>query len=74
MGQPWRVAFALQDDGADVAAVNTIQRIIDEFYDAFEDEEIPPKALAILERLAARVRRSKGQLLDTAVSRCLAQA
>ena len=60
MGQPWRVAFALQDDGANVPALRAVERIIDEFHDAFEGEEIPPKALAILERLATEYAEAKG--------------
>ena len=60
MGQPWRVAFALQDDRANVPALRAVERIIDEFHDAFEGEEIPPKALAILERLAAEYAEAKG--------------
>ena len=43
MGQPWRVAFALQDDGANVPALRTVERIIDEFHDAFDDAEIRPR-------------------------------
>ena len=60
MGQPWRAAFALQDDGANVEALRVIERTIGEFHDAFEGEEIPPKALAILERLAVEYATAKG--------------
>ena len=61
IGQPWRVAHALQDDGANVPALRTVERVIEEFHDAFEGEEIPPKALAILDRLAAEYAEAKGQ-------------
>ena len=61
LAQPWRAALALQDDGANVPALRTVERVIEEFHDAFEGEEIPPKALAILDRLAAEYAEAKGQ-------------
>ena len=60
MGQPWKAAFALQEDGANVSALRIIEGIIDEFYEAFDGEEIPPKALAILKRLETEYTEAKG--------------
>ena len=51
MGQPWRVAFALQDDGADVASVRALERVRDELLDAYEDEPLPGKVKGVLDRL-----------------------
>ena len=60
IGMPWRVAFALQDDGVDVGALRVIQRTIDEFHAAFEGEAMPPKAMAILNRLYSEYAEAKG--------------
>ena len=68
MGQPWRVAFALQDDGADVAAVRALERVRDELLDAYEDEPLPGKVLAVLDKTGARVDSRKAGFVDIAES------
>ena len=53
IGLAWRVAFALQEDGAkDVRAMRTLESVIAEIWAAYEHGETPPdKVLDVLERL-----------------------
>ena len=61
MGLPWRVAFALQDDGAaSVAEMRVIERVVDDIVDAYGDITPPDKVLAVLERLHAEYAEAKG--------------
>ena len=61
IGIPWRVAFALQADGAaDLHALKVIERVRDEIYDIYEDSLIPDRVEAVLERLWAEYVEAKG--------------
>ncbi len=61
IGLPWRVAFALQADGAaDLHALKVIERVRDEIYHTYEDSSIPDKVEAVLERLWAEYVEAKG--------------
>ena len=61
IGLPWRVAFALQADGvADAKALEAIERVRDEIFDAYEDEPIPARVEAVLDRLWAEYVEAKG--------------
>ncbi len=61
LGIPWRVAFALQADGAvDWRAVQTLQRVMDEVIDAYGDEPMPDRVRARLESLNTEWRQAKG--------------
>ena len=61
IGLPWRVAFALQADGAaDLHALKVIERVRDEIYDIYEDSLIPDRVEAVLERLWAEYVEAKG--------------
>lgn len=53
IGIPWRVAFALQSDGADMAAVNAISAARAAIEDQYDGEPMPDKVLVVLERLEA---------------------
>ena len=59
IGLPWRVAFALQDDGADVRALEAIDRVHDALLDEYEDEPIPNKVLGVLDRLQSEYAEAK---------------
>lgn len=61
VGQPWRVAFALQSDGcADLKAVRQLERVRSELLAAYGDESIPDRVLAVLDRLSAEYAEAKG--------------
>ena len=53
------MAFALQDDGADVAAVRAIERVQSELVDEYDDEPIPDRVMNVLERLDREWRDAK---------------
>ena len=61
IGLSWRVAFALQADGVpDLRVLEAIERVRDEIFDAYEDEPIPDKVEAVLDRLWAEYAEAKG--------------
>lgn len=61
MGQPWRLAFALQQAGAaDWGVVQTLERVMSELIAAYEGEPLPERVSATLERLNAEWREAKG--------------
>ena len=61
MGQPWRAAFALQEDGAaSVTEMYAIRRAIDAIWDAYDGERPPDKVLTILERMHHEYVQAKG--------------
>ena len=60
VGIPWRVAFALQADGADMKAVQTIARVRDGLLDAYDGETVPDRVIAVLEALDEEYRQAKG--------------
>ena len=61
VGQPWRLAFALQQDGAaDWKAVQTLQRVIDELVISYAGQPLPDRVRVTLERLNAEWRQAKG--------------
>ena len=61
MGQPWRAAFALQEDGAASATeMYAIRRAIDAIWDAYDGERPPDKVLTILERMHHEYVQAKG--------------
>ena len=59
-GLPWRLAFALQQDGADIAALNAISRARAALCEAYADDVVPDKVLAVLESLEAEYGHAKG--------------
>ena len=61
MGQPWRVAFALQEDGAaSVTEMYAIRRAIDAIWDAYDGARPPDKVLTVLERMRHEYVQAKG--------------
>lgn len=61
IGIPWRVAFALQNDGcADLKAVQQIQRVREELLSAYKDAAIPDRVLTVLSNLENEYREAKG--------------
>ena len=61
MGQPWRAAFALQEDGAaSVTEMYAIRRAIDAIWDAYDGERPPDKVLTVLERMHHEYVQAKG--------------
>ena len=60
-GIPWRVAFALQADGAaDIKAVQTIQRVTENLLEEYRGEPIPDKVMSVLQRLQSEYIEAKG--------------
>ena len=60
MGQPWRAAFALQEDGADVNAMRAIERAQDAILDAYDGFPPPIRVRAALDALHAEYAAAKG--------------
>lgn len=61
VGIPWRVAMALQQDGAaDWRACQTIERVRAELLEAYDGEAPPELVIATLDRLDAEYREAKG--------------
>ncbi len=60
VGIPWRVAFALQADGADTKTLAVLDAACSAIVDAYDGESLPDKALAALERLRAEYAGAKG--------------
>ena len=61
MGLPWRVAFALQDDGAaSITEMRALERVMDGIADAYGEDPPPDKVLAVLERLHGEYAEAKG--------------
>ena len=60
VGIPWRLAFALQADGADTKTCAAIQRAAREILDAFDGETVPDRVMNVIERLQAEYREAKG--------------
>ncbi|MEM1153093.1 MAG: site-specific DNA-methyltransferase [Pseudomonadota bacterium] len=62
IGQPWRLAFALQDAGVvDMHAVRVLQQAMHALIDAYDGEPIPDKVLSTLEGLHAEWAEAKGK-------------
>lgn len=66
LGIPWRIAFALQEKGADVAALRAVKRAEEGIWNAYYDEhadeyETPPdKILNVLRELKLEYAEAKG--------------
>ena len=61
MGQPWRVARALQEDGAaSISEMHAIQRAIDAIWDTYDGVDPPDKVLNVLERMHNEYAQAKG--------------
>jgi len=62
VGIPWRVAFALQADGADMRALAAIDKAESAIWAAYDDvEDVPDRVLAVLERLRLEYAGAKGE-------------
>jgi len=60
-GIPWRVALALQADGAaDWRAVQSLERVMSALVDEYEGETVPSRVLTVLDRLNSEWRAAKG--------------
>ena len=61
IGVPWRVAFALQSDGAaDAKAMRVISDVVDTIWREYDGETPPDRVLAVLERLHGEYAQAKG--------------
>lgn len=62
IGMPWRLALALQADGAvDTRALAMIERVRAELLDEYEDRTPPDRVLNVLERLEREYVAAKGE-------------
>lgn len=60
VGIPWRVAFALQSDGADLGALRGIERAREALLEEYDGEVVPDRVIAVLEKLENEYREAKG--------------
>ena len=61
IGMPWRIAFALQTDGAaSVTEMRAVEKVIDALWDEYAGETPPERVLAVLERLYGEYAQAKG--------------
>lgn len=61
MGIPWKLAFALQQDGcADLKAVKVLERMRDELLAEYADQPVPDKVANVLDRLGREYAQAKG--------------
>lgn len=61
LGLPWRVALALQADGAaDWKAVQSLERVMDAIRDEYEGDTPPARVMNVLDRLNEQWRQAKG--------------
>jgi DNA modification methylase len=61
VGQPWRLAFALQNAGAaDTLALRKLDALSARIIDSYEGGEIPPKVIKILDEMAREYSEAKG--------------
>lgn len=61
VGQPWRLAFALQEAGAaDIRAMRLLDALRARILNSYEGENIPPKVCKILDEMAREYSEAKG--------------